>query len=119
MRIFKKKTTLLVTLYGIITGIIVCLGYNLFYFELKLPNGATAQILDILDYISNNLLMPLVAILTCIFVGWVIKPKAIIDEVTIGGEKFGRKGLYIVMVKIIAPILLTILLLQSLGIIKF
>mgnify|MGYP000326379957 FL=1 len=97
---------------------LVCLGYNALYFELKLPNGATAQILDVMDFISNNLLMPLVALLSCILIGWVVKPQVIIDEVTLGGYKFGRKRLYIVMVKFIAPVLLAALLLQSFGILN-
>ena len=65
----------------------MCLGYNVLYFELKLPNGAVAQILDLMDYLSNNLLMPTVALLSCILIGWVVKPQTIIDEVTIGGYK--------------------------------
>ena len=100
-----------------IMAIIVCMGYNKLYFEVKLPNGATAQILDIMDYVSNNLLMPVVAIGTCILVGWVLKPQAIIDEVTKNGEKFGRKGLFIVMVKFVAPVLLAVLLLKAVGVI--
>jgi NSS family neurotransmitter:Na+ symporter len=59
--------------------------------------------------------MPVVAIATCILIGWVVKPKTVIDEVTKNGEKFGRKGLYIVMVKIVAPIMLIFLLLGSFG----
>ena len=112
----RKKGTVLVTIYACIVGVIVCLGYNVLYFELKLPNGAVAQILDLMDYLSNNLLMPTVALLSCILIGWVAKPQTIIDEVTIGGYKFGRKKLYIVMVKFIAPVLLAALLLQSLGV---
>lgn len=114
----RKKATLAVTAVTLISGLAVCLGYNLFYFELTLPNGSVGQILDVLDYISNYLLMPIVAIATCLLVGWVSKPKSIIDEVTIGGIKFKREKLYIVMVKYITPILLFFLLLQSLGILK-
>ena len=98
-------------------GIIVCLGYNIFYFEKTLPNGATAQILDIFDYATNNVLMPVVAIGTCLLVGWAVKPKTIIDEATKNGEFFGRKTLYIVMVKFITPILLAFLLLSAFGLI--
>ncbi|MCI8669533.1 MAG: sodium-dependent transporter [Lachnospiraceae bacterium] len=97
-------------------GILVCLGYNKLFFEIKLPNGAMAQILDIMDYISNNCFMPLVAIGTCILIGWVLKPKIIIEEVEKSGCKFGRKRLFIVMIRYIAPVLLVILLLKSLGI---
>lgn len=112
----RKKSSALCTVYCIILGVIVCLGYNVLYFELPLPNGATAQVLDLMDYISNNIFMPVVAISTCILFGWVAKPKTIIDEVTYGGQKFSRQGLYVVMIKYIAPGLLFILLLQSFGI---
>jgi NSS family neurotransmitter:Na+ symporter len=59
--------------------------------------------------------MPIVAIATCILVGWVIKPKTIIDEVTLNGEKFGREKLYVVMVKYVTPVLLVVLLAKSLN----
>ena len=111
----RKKGTILTTLYGMIVGVIVCLGYNKLYFELKLPNGTVAQILDVMDYISNNCLMPMVALLTCILIGWVVKPKVIIDEVTLGGYRFGREKLYVAMIKVIAPLMLLILLVQSVG----
>ena len=111
----RHKSTVIVTAYAIIGGIIVCLGYNLFYFELKLPNGTVGQILDLMDYISNNCLMPMVALLTCILIGWVVKPKVIIDEVTLGGYRFGREKLYVAMIKVIAPLMLLILLVQSVG----
>ena len=114
----RRKSSVIVTVYALILGVIVCLGYNKLYFELKLPNGTTGQILDVMDYLSNNILMPVVAILTCILIGWVVKPETVIDEVTLNGEKFGRKRLYIIMVKFIAPILLTLLLLSAFGIIK-
>ena len=112
----RKKSAAIVTAYGLAGGTIVCFGYNLFYFEVTLPNGTTGQLLDLMDYISNNCLMPLLALLTCILIGWVVKPKTIIDEVTLGGYKFGRKRLYIAMITVIAPLLLFLLLLQSVGI---
>ena len=118
----RKKATLVVAAVTGVIGILVCLGYNSLYFEAILPNtpaGKNAQILDILDYISNYILMPVVSIATCIFIGWILKPKTIIDEVTFGGHKFGREKLYVVMVKFITPLLLTLLLLQALGILNF
>lgn len=118
-RVPRKKAVLGVTAVAMVVGVVVCLGYNLFYFETALPNGTTGQILDILDYISNYVLMPVVAISTCILIGWIVKPKTVIDEVTLGGCHFGRKGLYVVMVKVITPLMLFFLLLQSLGLLRF
>ena len=69
-RTTRKKAILGVTAVAMVAGIVVCLGYNLFYFELMLPNSTTpGQILDVLDYISNYILMPIVAISTCILIG--------------------------------------------------
>ncbi len=114
----RKKSALVVSVYALVVGTIVCLGYNKLYFELKLPNGTVGQILDLMDYLSNNIMMPIVAIATCVLVGWIVKPETIIDEVTRNGEKFGRRRLYIVMVKFIAPILLALLLLNAFGLIR-
>lgn len=115
----RKPATLLVLAYGIVAGIIVCLGYNKLYFELSLPNGTVGQILDLMDYVSNNIFMPIVALATCILIGWVAKPKTVIDEVTKNGAKFNRKFIYNATIKVIAPALLVVLLLQALGIVKF
>jgi len=114
-KVKRKSATIIETVCALIIGVIICLGYNKLYFEVKLPNGATGTILDIVDYISNNVFMPIVAIATCILIGYVVKPKYVIDEATKNGERFGRKHLYIVMVKVVAPILLFILLLSSFG----
>lgn len=112
----RKAATLIETGIALVLGVIICLGYNVFYFEVGLPNGSTAQLLDIFDYISNNILMPVVAIGTCILIGWIVKPKTVIEEATKNGERFGRKHLYIAMIKVVAPILLFILFLGSLGV---
>ena len=55
----RVKAAAIETGIALAGGVLVCLGYNKLFFEIKLPNGASAQILDIMDYISNNLLMPL------------------------------------------------------------
>ena len=111
----RIKAAVIETVIALVGGIIVCLGYNKLYFDITLPNGAHAQVLDVMDYISNNILMPIVAIGTCILIGWVVKPKTVIDEGEKTGHKFRRKHLYIVMIKVIAPLLLVILFLKSLG----
>ena len=117
-KVSRKKATLIESGIGLLLGLVVCFGYTFWLFTIKLPNGANAQILDIFDYLSNNILMPIVAIGTCILIGWVAKPKFVIDEVTKNGERFFRKTLYVVMVKVIAPLLLFVLFLSSLGVDK-
>lgn len=117
-QVSRRKAATAEILLIFVVGIAVCFGYNKWYFNLTLPNGTEAQLLDIMDYISNNCLMPLVAIGTCILVGWVIGPKTILEEVEKNGCLFRRKKLYVTMIRYIAPILLLILLLKSLGILQ-
>lgn len=113
--ISRIKAAAIETAIALVGGVMVCLGYNKLYFDITLPNGSHAQILDVMDYISNNILMPIVAIGTCILIGWIVKPKTIIDEVEKTGHKFRRKHLYIIMIKVVAPLLLLVLFLKSLG----
>ena len=114
----RRKATLWVTAFALAVGLLVCLGYNLLYFELRLPNDSVGQILDVLDYISNFCLMPIVALITCILIGWILKPQTVLDEVCIGGCHFRREKLYVVMIRYVAPVLLVFLLLQALGVVK-
>lgn len=102
-----------------VAAVVICLGYNVLYFELTLPNGQIAQILDVMDYISNSFLMPAIAFLSCIFVGWIIKPQWIIEEMESSGHKFGRKKLYVFMIRYVTPIMMGILFLQSTGILSW
>lgn len=107
----------------IVIGICLLLGI-----PSSLGNGLWANIkilgmdfLTFFDYISNSILMPIVAFCTCILVGWVVKPKVLTDEITKNGEKFGRKKLFNVMIKYVAPICLLFIfvtgILSQLGII--
>ena len=78
--------------------------------------------LDFFDFISNNVLMPIVALITCIFVGYVLKPKALIAEAEECGNKFKAKRLFTVIIKYIAPVCIVLILgfsvLEALGVIK-
>lgn len=113
----RKKAVIIETIIVLVIGACVCLGYNLLYFDIDLPNGSDGQLLDIIDYISNYIMMPLVALFTCILIGWIAKPQFVIDEATKNGEKFKRRRIFTIMIKYIAPVLLIVLFLQSIGII--
>jgi len=112
----RQKMCLMISVISAVAAAVICMGYNVFYFEMKLPNGATAQLLDLMDYISNSFLMPFISFLTCIFVGWVIKPKWIIEEMEASGHTFGRKKLYAFMIRYVTPVIMAVLFLQSAGI---
>ncbi len=116
MSLFKserKKTSLVVAVVSAVAAVVVCLGYNMLYFNITLPNGTEAQILDVVDYISNSILMTFISLFTCIFVGWKVKPEWVIEEVELGGVKFRRKTIYKFMIKYIAPIMMTVLFVKA------
>ena len=71
------------------------------------------QFLDFFDFVTNSVFMPLVAAATCVFIGWVLKPKAIEEEVEAEGHPFRSKLLYRFMVKYFAPLFVTAILVSE------
>ena len=114
----RKKTVLILTVIYLAASAVIALGYSIFYFEVKLPNGSTGQLLDIMDYISNSVMMPLIALLSTILIGWVMTPDYVIGEMERNGETFRRKKLYIIMIRYVAPVMMLVLFLQSTGILS-
>ena len=107
--------------------IIVFLGMMLLALPSSLGNGVWSHIqilgmdfLTFFDFISNSVIMPIVALLTCIFIGYVVKTQLVVDEVK-SSSKFSREKLFVVVIKYVAPIFILAILissvLNSLGII--
>ena len=78
--------------------------------------------LDFFDFVSNSVLMPVVALLTCIVVGYIIKPKALIEEAELSSGGFSGKKLFTIVIRYIAPICIILILgfsiLEALGYVK-
>ncbi len=70
------------------------------------------DILTFFDFISNSVMMPIVALLTCVFVGYILKPQSIIEEIEISSP-FRAKTLFTVVIKYIAPICIVLILISS------
>ena len=106
----KRMTSCIVTaVILIVLGSLSALGY-----------GVLAQVqiigmafLDFFDFVSNSVLMPVVAFLTCILVGYVVKPPAVIEEAEAEGATFKGKGLFIFVIKYLAPICIVAILVSS------
>lgn len=112
----REKLSLIIGVISAAAAVVICLGYNVLYFELTLPNGAAAQILDLMDYISNSFLMPFISFLSCIFIGWVVGSDWIAEEMESSGHVFKRKKLYKFMIRYVTPVMMAVLFLQSTGI---
>lgn len=104
----RKIACAAVFMFCVVMGLFSCLGYSVW-------SGVTIigmQMLDFFDFITNSVMMPIVAFFTCIFVGYVIKPQAIIEEVELTG-KFKKKALFNVVIKYFAPICIVAILISS------
>ncbi len=107
-KLSRKLSCLVVFVFSVALGLLSSLGYG--------PLGNVTiiglQFLDFFDFISNSVLMPIVAFLTCIFVGYVIKPKTVIEEVELN-SKFKKRRLFEVIIKYVAPICIVLILVSS------
>ena len=101
----ERRVTCLIVLCGaIVIGIPSALGFGAW--SGFAPLGM--DILSFFDFITNSVLMPIVAILTCIVVCYVMKPKAIAEEVAVSG-KFKLEKLFRGMIYVAPFLLLAIL----------
>ncbi|MBQ2898068.1 MAG: sodium-dependent transporter [Clostridia bacterium] len=107
-KVKRGVSCLIVFIFSVALGLLSTLGYGI-WSEVKIIG---LQFLDFFDFISNSVLMPVVAFFTSIFVGYVIKPKTIADEVEISG-KFKRKALFEVVIKYLAPVCIILILVSS------
>ena len=107
-KISRKLSCGLVFVFSVLLGLPSCLGYSV-WSEITVIG---LQFLDFFDFISNSVLMPIVALLTCIFIGYVIKPQSLIEEVELSAE-FKRKGLFTAVIKYFAPICIVLILVSS------
>ena len=125
----RKKALGISVLVVVALGVFVNLGYNGFS-ELRIFG---MEVLDFFDFVSNSVLMPIVACLTCIFVGWIIREKVKDDdgrEVELKGTEvlarevklstpFRGEKLWAIMVKYIAPVLvIAILVWNIIGVLQ-
>lgn len=105
----RKSSTFAITLWALLLGSVSAFGYG--RWESFKPFGMPA--LDFFDFSMNSILMPIVAALTCYFVGWILSPKRILAECHRHGGATGFKYFYIVMVKFIAPLLVIAILISE------
>ncbi|MCI9381421.1 MAG: sodium-dependent transporter [Dorea sp.] len=107
----RRFTGIFVFILAAVMGIPSSLGFG----TLGFISWNGMSILDIMDFVSNSVLMPIVAFFTCIFVGFIIKPKAIADEVKASDGTFTGEKMFNVMIKWIAPIFLVLILASSVA----
>ena len=90
-------------------GALSCLGYSEWS---SFAVFGKFQILDFFDFITNSVMMPIIALLTCLVISLVVKPKTIIEEISASG-KFRQKTLFTAVIRYVAPVCLVIILVFS------
>lgn len=101
LKMGRKTACLVVFVMCIALGLLSCLGYST-WSAVKIIG---MQFLDFFDFISNSVLMPVVALLTCIFIGYFLKPQKIISEIERNGP-FKNKHMFVIVLKYVAPVFL-------------
>ncbi len=108
----KRRTACLIV-FGVIIllGSLSSLGFGVFSgFQI-----AGKGILDCFDFLANNILIPIGAIITCVFAGWCINKEIIPKEIGIDKNKWLNRY-FNVIVKFVAPICIFIILITGLFI---
>lgn len=108
-KLSRTKAVLIVGILSWLVSFLPALGYNVLS---GVKFFGRFDILDMMDFVTNSVLMPICAFLICLFVVFGIGVKAIEDEVTVSG-KFRRKKLFNVMIKFIAPVFIVAILVFS------
>ena len=111
----RRKSMAIAFVVVVVLGVFVNLGYN-GWSELRIFG---MEVLDFFDFVSNSVLMPVVACLTCIVVGWLIKEKVVrkdgseaelrgadvlAREIKLSSPFRGERA-WAIMVKYVAPVL--------------
>lgn len=103
----RTATCLAVIGVTVALGIPSSLGNGLW--ESVRPFGLS--LMDFFDFVGNNILMPVVALLTCLFVGYVVGPRVLIDEARL---KTRETVLFRVIIRYVAPVFIVLILVTSL-----
>ncbi len=72
--------------------------------------------LNFFDFITNSLMMSIVALATCIIVGYVVKVRFVLDEVKTEGNEFRMKTAYSYLVRYVCPICMTLILIRTFSV---
>ena len=107
----RRKSTAVIGIIMIALGTLSCLGYG----PLAFVEIIGMQFLDIFDFLTNSVKMPIAAMMTSIFVSKVVGIDRIEEEIRHGEAAFRRKKIFVVMIKYLCPIFAMIILASSVA----
>lgn len=107
----RKKSTVFMGVIMVFLGTLSCLGYG----PLANMTILGMQFLDFFDFLTNSVMMPIAAIATCLFVSRVVGVEKIEEEVTLNGQPFRRRKIFLFMIRYLCPIFAGIILISSVA----
>ena len=107
----RRRSTVVIGIIMIALGTLSCLGYG----PLAFVKIIGMQFLDFFDFLTNSVMMPIVAMMTSIFVSKVVGIDRIEEEIRHGEAAFRRKKIFVVMIKYLCPIFAMIILASSVA----
>ena len=107
----RKKATSMMGLSMLALGTLSCLGYG----PLANVTILGMQFLDFFDFLTNSVMMPIAAIVTCIVVSRVIGVERIEAEMLEGQGTFKRKKIFNAMIRFLCPFFAAIILISSVA----
>ena len=112
----RKRATILMTIAVYIVGIPSALSYSVLS-NVKLFKGM--EVLDSLDYIASNIMLPIGGLLIAIYSGYVLNRSITKAEITENGQGYVRVfSIWYFTIRYIAPVAVLIIFLTKVGIIK-
>jgi neurotransmitter:Na+ symporter, NSS family len=113
-RLSRRKAVIVASLIVTILGVFCTLsmGSTLGWFKIY-----GMGIFDLLDFVSNNMLLPVGGLMLCILVGYVWKPEKVLAEITQDGKHpfFGKKY-WLPLIRYVVPLAIIAILVSGSGI---
>jgi len=107
----RRKATFLIGIIIVILGSLASLGYG----PLSGVSVFGMKLLDLFDFLSNSIMMPLAAMSTCLLVVYVIKIERMAQEIQKEGAPFKRQGIFNVMIRYLCPFFVIVVLISSVA----
>lgn len=109
MKMSRIRASVVTLLLSVALGVPSSLGFGLWK-DIRIFG---LQFLDFFDFISNSVIMPIVALLTALFVGYVIKPQTLLNEIE-RTSPLKSRGWFAITIRYFAPVCILLVLITSL-----
>jgi len=107
----RHKATIAMSIVMLVFGTLSTLGYG----PLGFIKIIGMQFLDFFDFLTNSVMMPIAALMTCILVVHIIGIDRITEEVKKNGASFKREKIFSFMIKYLCPVFVVIILISSVA----